>query len=108
MIRRNDPRVETSFYLNKVVGGVPYLVRATNLSRSGLHIHKLLEPTLDSGTPTAVEFALPNSSQVVWADVDPVWEHGRHSMGLKFRNLTPRVQRLIDDYVQENVGSAQQ
>ena len=106
-MRRNDLRVEASFYLNRVAGGVPYLVRAHNLSRGGLYVHKLLEPRFDDGVPMAIEFALPNSPHVVWADVDPVWENDGHGTGLKFRNLTPRVQRLIDDFVERSDFSSQ-
>jgi hypothetical protein len=100
---RITPRVETSFYLNKVVDGVPYLVRARDMSRGGLYLQKLIEPRFQSGSRFAVEFALPNSEDVLWADVDPVWDDGRAGVGLKFRSLTPRVARLIDEFLSGRV-----
>ena len=96
---RTHPRVETSFYLNKVVDGVPYLVRATDLSCGGVYLQKLLEPRALEGSRFAIEFALPNSQDVLWADVEPVWDNESRGVGLRFLSLTPRVARLIEEFV---------
>ena len=98
-MRRNDARICTDFYLNKVVDGVPYLVRARDLSQGGVFLDKLLEPDFGRNTRVAVEFCLPESGDVMWADVEPIWEEDSRGVGFRFRDLTPRVKRLLNEFI---------
>ena len=47
----------------------------------------------------AVEFSLPNSADVLRAEVDPIWESEVGSFGFRFRRLSPRVKRHVEEYI---------
>ena len=92
---RIQERILSDFYVNKVVNGVPYLARTRDLSMSGVYVHRLIEPRLPLNAAIALEFVLPGSDEVHWADVDLVRTDDTRGFGLRFRDLTPRVARTL-------------
>ena len=64
-----------------------------------MHVHRLLEPSFREGASMSVEFSLLNSADVLRAEVDPIWESEVGSFGLRFRQLTPRVKRHVEEYI---------
>lgn len=98
---RVNRRVPLDIYVNKVIDGVPFLARTKNLSRGGLYLHRLLEPTGRRPRTVAIEFALPGTKEVIWAEVDLVHDErpGDGGVGLRFRHLTPRQERLIEGFI---------
>ena len=98
-MRRGHERISSDFYVNKVVDGVPYLARTRDLSLSGVYLHRLIEPRLRAGASIALQFILPGCDELLWADVDVVRRDANHGFGLEFRALTPRVERLLADYM---------
>ena len=65
---RQNRRVPLDMYCNKMVNGVPFLARARDISRDGLYLHRLIEPKSPQQAHIAVEFCLPGTEEVIWAD----------------------------------------
>ena len=99
---RCDPRKPLDVYLNKVVGDEPYMVRSSDISTSGIYLHKLIEPELDEGTMVSLEFMLPNSDEVLWARGTVMRETrrwGTDGLGIWFTIIPNAYRRIIEDYV---------
>ena len=101
-MRRRNERVQAGFYLNKVVDGTPYLAHVRDISLSGVYLHRLIEPTFSPNSRLAIEFTLPGSPNVWWADVDLVREDKERGVGLAFRNLTPALRRSICHFLRHS------
>ncbi|MDX2014972.1 MAG: PilZ domain-containing protein [Myxococcaceae bacterium] len=100
--RKND-RVNLDIYLNKYVAGVPYMARASDISREGVGLAHLIEPQM-AGKRVGLQFQLPGSEEVIYAEGEVVREwadldHNEEGSGVKFTLLTERHRRLIDQYV---------
>lgn len=102
--KRKNARVPLDIYLNKYMGGVPYMARAADISQEGVSLARLLEPEKDARR-VGLQFQLPGSEEVIYAEGEVVreWveasprEHERS--GVRFTLLTQRHRQLIDDYV---------
>jgi len=91
-------------YVNKLINGVPFMVRTSNLSKGGVHVHRLIEPETPVDAHIALEFTLPGSGEVLWAEAEVSHGDGKGSIGLSFRDLTPRVARKINEFVDSSSG----
>jgi hypothetical protein len=103
--RKND-RVSLDIYLNKYVAGVPYMARASDISREGVGLARLIEPQL-AGKRVGLQFQLPGSEEVIYAEGEVVREwadldQNEEGSGVKFTLLTERHRRLIDQFVARN------
>lgn len=102
--KRKNARVPLDIYLNKYMGGVPYMARAADISQEGVSLARLLEPEHDARR-VGLQFQLPGSEEVIYAEGEVVrgWVEaspGRDERsGVRFTLLTQRHRRLIDDYV---------
>ena len=99
--KRKHHRVPLDIYLNKYVAGVPYMARTADISREGVALANLIEPDL-SGKRVGLQFQLPGSEEVIYAEGEIVREWlstGAEGSGVKFTLLTERHRRLIDQYV---------
>jgi len=99
--KRKHNRVPLDIYLNKYVAGVPYMARTADISREGVALANLIEPDL-SGKRVGLQFQLPGSEEVIYAEGEIVREWlstGAEGSGVKFTLLTERHRRLIDQYV---------
>ena len=103
MSRRNR-RIPMDLYINKLINGVPFMVRTANLSKGGLFVHRLIEPTPPQDAHIALEFSLPGTKEVLWAEAEVSHRGEDGAMGLEFRDLTPRVSRLINEFVDNSSG----
>lgn len=107
--QRKTNRVPLDVYLNKYVAGVPYMARAADISREGVGLSHLIEPEL-SGKRVGLQFQLPGSEEVIYAEGEIVreWiESKEEGSGIKFTLLTERHRRLIDSYVDRHAPTAQ-
>jgi len=109
--KRNSKRAPIDIYLNKYMGGVPYMNRASDISPEGLSLAQLIEPQ-HHGRRVGLQFQLPGSEEVIYAEGEVVREWAeldtarRERSGVRFTLLTERHRRMIDDYVtQSQVGS---
>ena len=99
--KRKNTRVPLDIYLNKYVAGVPYMARTADISREGVALANLIEPD-QSGKRVGLQFQLPGSEEVIYAEGEIVREWlstGAEGSGVKFTLLTERHRRLIDQYV---------
>ena len=100
---RECRRVPVDIYINKMINGVPHLARTRDLSRTGLFLHRLLEPTTPTRARISLEFVLPGTDEVIWADAEVM--HGRNTrrgVGLRFLDLTPAQETLIRSFVENS------
>lgn len=101
--KRKQHRVPLDIYLNKYVAGVPYMARASDISREGVGLAHLIEPQLN-GRRVGLQFQLPGSEEVIYAEGEIVreWADGgaeEEGSGVRFTLVTERHRRLIDQFV---------
>ena len=102
--KRKNARVPLDIYLNKYMGGVPYMARAADISQEGLSLARLLEPEQDARR-VGLQFQLPGSDEVIYAEGEVVREwveagpRQPERSGVRFTLLTQRHRQMIDDYV---------
>jgi hypothetical protein len=104
---RRKARAPLDIYLNKYLGGVPYMARTANISPEGLSLSRLIEPT-HAGKRVGLQFQLPGSEEVIYAEGEVVREwvgaSRREGAGIRFTLLTERHRRMIDAYVARHVS----
>ena len=99
MIREHE-RVPVDFYVNKVIDGVPHLAKARDISMGGVYLQRLIEPKTPSVARTSIEFVLPGTTEVLWAETEIAHGDDRSGHGFMFRNLTPRTARILNNFLQ--------
>jgi hypothetical protein len=99
---RKTKRAPLDVYLNKFVGGVPHLSRASDISAEGVSLARLLEPE-QGGKRVGLQFQLPGSEEIIYAEGEVVrdWVNAKQETrsGVKFTLLTDRHRKMIDRYV---------
>ena len=100
--KRNKMRAPLDVYLNKYVGGVPYMARAADISTDGVSLAHLIEPQ-HQRKRVGLQFQLPGSEEVIYAEGEVVREWlgdgDAEGSGVRFTLLTERHRRLIETYV---------
>jgi len=102
--KRKARRAPLDIYLNKYLGGVPYMSRAEDISQEGLSLARLLEPRHEAKR-VGLQFQLPGSEEIIYAEGEVVREWAeaataqRERSGVRFTLLTERHRRMIDAYV---------
>ncbi len=99
---RCEPRRPLDVYLNKFMDEEPYMVRSSDISSTGIYLHKLIEPEVPDGTMVSLEFRLPNSQEVIWARGTVMREGqfwGAQGVGIWFTILPRKYRELIEDYI---------
>jgi len=116
--RRDHDRVPLSFFLNEYVDERLHRVVTTNLSSTGLYVHRAWSTArrLPFGREdrfVQLEFALPGSSDTIWAlgEVrydELAFDDGAsatsplvHGTGIEFRQMARGHARLLRDYVED-------
>ena len=104
--KRKQSRVNLDIYLNKYVAGGPYMARTSDISREGVGLAHLIEPDL-SGSRVGLQFQLPGSEEVIYAEGEVVREwcdldHKEEGSGVRFTLLTERHRKLIDQFCTRN------
>lgn len=99
---RADYRVSIDMLLNKYVNGRPHVVRATDISRTGLRVHRLFEPSMDQQS-VGLQFQLPDSDRVITCAGRVIHLEDERAQGIEFTNVAEEHQQLIDDYIASSV-----
>jgi len=107
--KRKNGRVPLDIYVNKYMGGVPYMARVADIGAEGVSLARLIEPEQRSQR-VGLQFQLPGSEEVIYAEGEVVreWVEAapRHERsGVRFTLLTERHRRMIDDYVTRNTDA---
>jgi hypothetical protein len=107
--KRRSTRTPLDIYLNKYVEGVPYMVRAADISPEGLRLARLIEPE-HGGSRVGVQFQLPGHEEVIYAEGEVVreWAAGPRAAGssIRFTLLTERHRRMIQAYCADQQQAA--
>ncbi len=99
---KREARKPLDVFMNKFIGEEPYMVRAADISTSGIFLYRLIEPSLLEGTEVNLEFMLPNSNEVLWARGQVVREQSKRGalgIGIGFTVIPDGYRRLIAHYV---------
>ncbi|MCY1022968.1 PilZ domain-containing protein [Pyxidicoccus sp. MSG2] len=102
--KRKARRAPLDIYLNKYMGGVPYMSRAADISQEGVSLARLLEPQHEAKR-VGLQFQLPGSEEIIYAEGEVVreWVEAasakRERSGVRFTLLTERHRKMIDAYV---------
>lgn len=99
---RQNRRIPIDIYLNKMINGVPFLVRTRDLSREGIYVHRVLEPSTPAGAHLALEFQLPGTDEVIWTEAERVHGQAERGVGLRFKDLSSRQARLLADFIDQS------
>lgn len=97
---RAHKRVPLDLYVNKLVDGVPFLARTRNISAGGVFVDRLLEPRTEGAPHIALEFVLPGSDEVIWAEAEVAHDVPGRGVGLRFTRIDPGQAELIAGYIQ--------
>lgn len=103
--KRKQRRAALDIYLNKYIGGVPYMARSADISPEGVGLSHLIEPQF-GGRRVGLQFQLPGSDEVIYAEGEVVreWAQDDAGSGIRFTLLTERHRRMIDQYVSGQQG----
>jgi hypothetical protein len=102
--QRIDFRIPVDLLLNKYINGRPYLARASNISRRGLLLHRVLEPGAQQDRTVGLQFVLPGSDRVITCAGRVVYKHSSMAAhGVEFTHVDPEHQQLIDDFILDNL-----
>jgi hypothetical protein len=90
--------------LNKYVSGTPHVCRASNISRGGMLVHRLLEPEREGIEVVGLQFQLPGQDRVVTGAGRIVFRHPWLSAtGICFTSLSKEHRELIERYILDHV-----
>ncbi|HCF59318.1 MAG TPA: PilZ domain-containing protein [Myxococcales bacterium] len=106
--QRQSRRAPLDVYLNKFIKGVPFMVRARDISTEGIYLTQLIEPE-NGDDKVGIQFSLPGTKEVIYAEGRIVREsdNGRGSgHGIRFTLLTDHHRRLIERYVSQHDSQA--
>jgi hypothetical protein len=97
--RRSNDRKPVDVLINRFLNGYPYMCRATDISRSGMRIVPMLEPT-EAPRFMGLQFQLPGIDDVITASGEAVFIAGeRGAVGIRFTKLPSASAALIDRFL---------
>ncbi|HJZ87745.1 MAG TPA: PilZ domain-containing protein [Polyangia bacterium] len=102
--RRFGYRVPLEMFLNEYVHDRLHRCVTTNLSESGLHVHKLITPPQRRPAGVQLEFELPGTGEVIWAKGEVAFEQYDdyfHGTGVRLTGIARLHARLLRDFVRE-------
>src|SRR5262245_51488149 len=99
--RRNSNRKKIDLFVNKFMNGYPYLCRAKNISRTGMKLVRMQEPTPGKAPRyMGLQFQLPGSQQVITASGELVFDdHRAGELGVRFTGLPDASAADIDRFL---------
>ena len=106
--RRDLERVPLSIFLDEYVDDKPHRALTTNISSTGLYMHRVATPSRQFGRQSKnvqLEFALPGIAETIWARgqirYDDLGMDLVHGTGIKLVALARGHQSLLNDYLYE-------
>lgn len=98
--KRSERRMAVDIVLNKYINGEPHLCRAVNMSRGGMLLRKIFEPSVEHHR-VMLEFQLPGSEQVIRAEGMALMESPQsRAVGVRFTKLSQDAAQLLDRFLQ--------
>ncbi len=97
--QRDNRRVVLDTYMNKVFRGVRHMVRASNISESGILVQRLIEPD-HLGQECDLEFRLDDQDkETIWARARVTREVDSDLFALRFTAMSDRHRERVRQYV---------
>lgn len=105
--KRTDIRIPVDFFLNKIVHGIPYTCRASNISRGGLLVHPTVEPWVGDSS-VGLQFQIPGEADLILCGGEVMHEYlAQHrASGIRFMNLEPRQRARINAFIERRLRQA--
>ena len=98
--RRREHRLPIDLFVNRFVNGYPYLCVAMDISRSGIRLQPLLEPTSAPALFMGLQFQLPGSPEIVTASGEAVCiDEDAGLVGVRFTRLPPASAAVIERFL---------
>lgn len=101
--RRAEDRKKIDLLVNRFLNGYPYLCRATDISRTGIRLAKMREP---STAPRfmGLQFQLPGTEQIITASGEAVFDDDGGTVGVRFTGLPQASAAVIERYLASSHG----
>jgi hypothetical protein len=103
--RRDIERVPLSIFIDEYVGERKHRALTTNLSATGLYMHRVRAGTYRDSRHVQLEMQLPGTSDTIWARgeirYDQLGEELVHGTGVELTAIARGHQRLLRDYLYE-------
>jgi len=91
-------------FLNEYVRDRLHRCVSTDISESGLYVHKLIAPRDRRPQALQLEFELPGTGEVIWARGEVAYEEYDeyfHGTGVRLTGIAHLHARMLRDYVRE-------
>ncbi len=99
--RRSSKRKGLDLLVNRFLNGYPYLCKATDISRTGMRLARLREPS-GKAMPRfmGLQFQLPGSRHVITASGEMVFDdHRNGDLGVRFTGLPAATVADIESFL---------
>ena len=105
MNKRRQDRVDCDIILNKIEQGAMNIARATNISLSGMRLHRLLEPYFTTSERVRLEVALPGTDEPLWIGAQKVYEDPEY-IGVRFTDISHNHFLRLREWIQSQSVNA--
>jgi hypothetical protein len=103
--RRDLERVPLSLFLDEYVGERKHRALTTNVSATGLYMHRVRAGSYRDSRHVQLELKLPGTSDTIWARgevrYDQLGDEMVHGTGVALTAIARGHQRLLRDYLYE-------
>lgn len=98
--RRDAKRASIDLFMNRFLGGQPYLCVAQDVSRTGMRMRTLLGPHLPNQF-VGLQFQLPGNDDVLTASGEVVRE-GEEELSIRFTHMPAACQTALERFLSAN------
>lgn len=101
--RRGDLRIPVEIYGTQFIDNRPFRTVVSDLSLTGLHASRLVEPMWRTSRVVHVEIPLPGFGESLWASAEVVYDALDpffHGTGLRFKAMAGFHERLLGDWLE--------
>jgi hypothetical protein len=103
--RRDLERVPLNIFVDEYVGERKHRALTTNVSATGLYLHRVRAGSYRDTRHVQLELALPGTSDTIWARGEIRYDHLGdelvHGTGVELTAIARGHQRLLRDYLYE-------
>ncbi len=101
--RRTDARIPVEIYMTQFIDDRPFRSIVSDLSHTGLHASRLVEPMWRTSRVIQLELPLPGVEDPLWATAEIVYDALDpffHGTGIRFLTMAPYHERILDNWVE--------
>ena len=101
--RRTDLRIPVEIYATQFIDNRPFRSVISDLSVTGLHVNRLVEPMWRSSRVVQLELPLPGLADPLWAKAEVVYDALDpffHGTGLRFLAMARSHERQLGEWIE--------